>query len=1305
MKTRVILARIIVWLIILSMVTAIAIQIVYAQPAIPSTPPQNISVTDIGYKDSTTQNWFVEFTWGAPTFPGIAIDKSQTFYFNKVERGSGIINEDIIEFSLGEGARQFEPTSYGIELEHGTIYEFYGRTRYTYTDTQSVEYTFESGKSNRVKFLTGLELNAEQMPGTNDIRIVWDDVWDTDGRIDYRILISDTTGFTQPPLIPDIIGRDVGTENSRVTSSGGRLEYIYTNALPGREYSISIIPLVNSDVAVTPEKELPVVRIKTEILLRAKYLGESVDSEGTHLRWMLFWDPIVKGSIGKATFTRVEYKLYRYDEAGKETFFAVIENNDRIEVKLRAEDVEKYKYKIEADAYREDGSYVPFYSTTQVSLKTQVPEYPESPEFVDDFQMDDSTQLVFDDLLTGNSATLLWLAPITGEGDIDAEVYYDVYLCDNVNDVDVEYPPPLTKRIASNIVMGTENEVRDLETERILGYRYEINLLEPNTVYYVVMVAKKNFLTESEDGQYMQSIPYLSKPSVKVIITKPDEEADKPLAPPSPPFRLTSGDAVGHNSISLRMEKAWTEMYNEELGKWLYVIRQDDLEGRLTNGFYKPGNSYTYEEYLENKDQIPERDIIYNAGWQVRVHCVDYEKALDNVMGITGRDFISYSDLSKNYVLDLQQQVAPFIIPNFAPDEHSVFYFQADGLEPNTTYLAWITILNTDGNVESDPSDPIIVTTLPDYPPIVEYPTVPTDLRGIASDSYVDIFWTSRPDYSYNIRYSTIDSVEDAQNTLSISYDQFRVQPYIRIEPLDADTVYYFWVQAISPEELGSVPSEWSNTLIVRTERHSPPPRPRGFGIKRTSDSITENSVFYEWIDDERVTYILEISENADFSDSTEYRVDGSEYNVTNLRSNVRYYARLYSYSNETSLRSEPSPVITIVTRRGRSEYDADVSVEDVPVGEMVEIEGVAVDGIWVARITGVNAHRFAEKIRMPGSQTYSVDLTNPPPNTKIIRIELDDIVVETLSGVLESLVIRTPDLDVAILPESFLQDTYFKTKQRFKDVKVRVDIRTPVSELKMEKNRQAIKPVSEIYVTIGQDESFYPIGNFGRPIRLSMPITDEDMKKASVRFYDFNIGNWLDIDSKYMSEEQKVLAFPEKSGAVAITEINKVQSLSDNRIDAATRNIMTKYEMPSLLGKNLDYSKELTISEGMKCLFDIIPYEYGNTNVYEKAVRAGLLLPQLSKTGTEPLSAQVAIYAAVEALNKKVRVDVKGFADLQDYGHLVADVQEPYKNAVAFTIANGIIDHGEEMHFKSAITLEEYLEILERILIYAGEI
>lgn len=1317
MKKRVIAARIIVWFIIISMIAAYVIEIVFAEQAMPSLPPQNVTVSDIGYEDSAGQNWFVKFSWELDndTYPSGAKDRAQIFYFNKVERGTGKLTENVIQFTLNYNTTEFIPTRYGIEFDHGTIYEFYGRTQYTYGQTG--EYTFTSGKSNRVKFLTGLEVGAELIPGTNDIRIVWSDVWDTNGRINYRLLITDTTGFTQPPAIPDIIGADIGTQKSKVTVSGDKLEYIYTDALPGREYSIKVIPLVNSDVAVTPDGELPVIRVKTEIILRARYLGESIEEGDVRWqRWMLMWDPIIKGSIGNTTFTKVQYKLYRYDENGNETLFAEVKDNDRIEIKLKTEEVEKYKFKIEADAYMADGTYVPFYSSTQISLKTQIPEYPVSPEFVDRIDNADPKPLVFEELLTDKSATLLWLPPVTGEGKIDTDVYYDLYLCDSVNDIDLDNLPPLTKKIGSNIIIGAQNRVFQLNTtDKVIGYRYEISNLKPNTVYYAVLVAKKNFLVESGNGEYMVTIPYMSKPSVKVIITKAGTESDKPLAPPSPPFRLKPGDAIGKDYVSLQMDKSWKEMYNKELGKWLYVIRQDDPEGKEPNGYYNSNNSYTYEEYTKNinladddPDKKPVREINYDAGWEVRIHCVEYDKALSNVKSITGRNYISYSDLSKNYVLDLEKSIAPVTIPDIASGESPVFYFDAYGLDPNRTYLIWITVYNTEGDIESEPSDPIVVTTLPEYPPVVEYPTVPTDLKGIAGDTYVDLFWTFRENYSYNIKYATEDNIEKAINEITVTYDQLRYQPYVRVEQLKANTVYYFWIQAVSPKDLGGIPSEWSKSVAVKTEPYSPPPRPRGFGIKDTPDAVTENSIFYEWIADETVTYILEVSENPDFSQSTEYNVNGSEYRVTGLRANFAYYARLFSFSTETGLRSEPTSVIMVVTRKSRSEYDANVPIEDVPVGEMVEVDGVATDGVWNAKVVGINAHRLSEKIRSMKNHTFAIDLTNPPPGTKIIRVELGSELIETLSGVMQNLILETPDLELAIIPGSFLQDTYFRLKQSINDTRIRIDIRTPVAELRPENNRQYVLPASEISVTAGYGESFFPIGEFVRPVRISFSVNPEKVEESDTRFYDFDDRKWYDVKSTYFPEEQKIAVYPVKSGAVAITGTNYTRDTysGDYKLDTIIRNITLKYEMPSLSGKNTDYSKKLTINEGMKYLFDVIPYDYGNANITDKAVRAGLLHSRYINSGTAPLRTDQAIYAAVSVLNKKTQVNISNASVSSEYDYFINATQEPFREAVKFAIANGILDgYINEMQPENTITLYEMLAIIERVLVYAGEL
>ena len=78
-----------------------------------------------------------------------------------------------------------------------------------------------------------------------------------------------------------------------VTVSGDKLEYIYTGASPGREYSIKIVPVVEPGVKVMNENDLKVKKVKTEILLRTEKVGHTNDSS----LWKLFWDPVITGSI------------------------------------------------------------------------------------------------------------------------------------------------------------------------------------------------------------------------------------------------------------------------------------------------------------------------------------------------------------------------------------------------------------------------------------------------------------------------------------------------------------------------------------------------------------------------------------------------------------------------------------------------------------------------------------------------------------------------------------------------------------------------------------------------------------------------------------------------------------------------------------------------------------------------------------------------------------------------------------------------------------------------------------------------
>ena len=58
--------------------------------------------------------------------------------------------------------------------------------------------------------------------------------------------------------------------------------------------------------------------------------------------------------------------------------------------------------------------------------------------------------MVYDELVTDSSATLLWLVPETGEGKVDTDIYYDLYLVEDLRDIN-SLP---RQKIGSNLTMG-----------------------------------------------------------------------------------------------------------------------------------------------------------------------------------------------------------------------------------------------------------------------------------------------------------------------------------------------------------------------------------------------------------------------------------------------------------------------------------------------------------------------------------------------------------------------------------------------------------------------------------------------------------------------------------------------------------------------------------------------------------------------------------------------------------------------------------------------------------------------------------
>ena len=237
------------------------------------------------------------------------------------------------------------------ELSSGTIYYAYARAYYTYT-LDTVTYTSaESGPSNTVKFMTDIDINAYSF-GPNQIKIEWDDVWNSGRRMDYKLYVSENKSFANS--YPIYIGQAQISQNGPVTvnEASGKLEYIHTVRDPGRVYYIKIEPdTTETELKRSPSS--PVVVVSSYIL--AKTTKMSVTDAGTI--WRLEWSPVVTG-IGDSG-VRVTYQLYRGTGAGSSVEEYMASTDDTAFFLTLQQGDEDYYYVIKALVTRDGQDVYP----------------------------------------------------------------------------------------------------------------------------------------------------------------------------------------------------------------------------------------------------------------------------------------------------------------------------------------------------------------------------------------------------------------------------------------------------------------------------------------------------------------------------------------------------------------------------------------------------------------------------------------------------------------------------------------------------------------------------------------------------------------------------------------------------------------------------------------------------------------------------------------------------------------------------------------------------------------------------------
>jgi len=1194
-------------------------------------------------------------------------------------------------------------------LSSGTVYYAYSRAYYTYTKDTAVLTSDLSDMSNVVRFMTDIDISAAPY-GPNQIKITWDDVWDVGKRMEYKLYISESENFTNTE--PIYISQNWITNGTvKVNQTDGTLEYIYTVNDPGKVYYVKIAPN-STDTSLIRSRESYVQNPVSSYIL-AKTTKVSTTENGGAM-WKLEWSPVIPWS----SKYNVSYKIYRSKTGDPQFFRSTSGTTCLIPVAPGEED---YYYIVYAIVTENGGLIYPedFIKSQEIHIKeSEVPSTPAAPVIVQEFPYADNGGIFYDKELSSTKATVLWDLPLKGNGKEDTDVEYDIWLLKDPNQLN---DPTVGTKIASSIKMNGSNYVKS--GAKLIGYKYVLDNLLPNSTYYFKIVAKKSFV-EIVDN-VVSNVTLESDYAMKIITTPPSGPTDRPVAPNKPPFALKADkqnkDMVTSTSAIVTLMDKWYERFAADgtgRSTWTYttpgalnaeglslVPQVPDLVSEIDNG---------------TADPMKYRKVEYDKTVTINVGCVEYTPNFDynSLKKISADKVINFpvTPNDPNEVINAKGGIQD-------GKKHNVD-IALNSLAPNTTYIIWVRavrkgvdlITGEKVDLMSEPSEPIIVTTMPDFPMTVEEPTVPVFNYSQAGDVFVDLGWNFNGKYVYHISYGTSDDISKAAGTKDITPDMLKYATYYRVSELKLDTVYYFWIWAEMIDSKGNKHvSDVSDSLLVKTKTDIPPETPMGFGVKGTPGSITKDSITYEWIKQDGMNYILEISGNIDYKDSQKYTVTGaSEYTVTGLRSNYRYYARLYAYDPNKKLSSEPTQSVTVRTLRSSNDYDSSEDIEDVISGDYIVIDDEAVNGIWTVKITGVNADRFIEHVRTDKVLDYCIKLTDMPAGTKTISVMVSQRVFKALGTMGENLMIKTQRNTVIIRP-GVLADSngaYGSLKGEANFV-IDITLDNPYAGSNT-KNLIFKTPVSDVEIGIS-DGITDPLESFEKPLKIVYEYSPAGWYKSGITsgyVLPSGASDWaksvstgsFDTDASLGTLSFETL-IPGRM-VIADQDADYYDDISGSYAKKSIANVASAHRLKSVTGRKFEPSKTLTVGDSAKFMLDVLDVSYGS-DYMTIAAKAGIIqntdLNNASANCTREKMIGMAMRVYELKTSQKAKASTNDTAVYKDIGQ----VSPALLPKIKFAQEIGVITSrfSDTLGPKDPVTRAESMVLLEKLLRYAGEI
>lgn len=1253
----------------------------------------------IGYNES--DRYYVDLKGDeltAPTIPGASPSLFLNYYLQEVNKAYKPIKQ-ILKKEGDVPANSATNSMRLKELSSGTVYYTYTKAYYSYAIPAGTTYTSsESTSSNTVKFMTDIAINAYSY-GPNQIKIEWDDVWNSGKRMDYKLYVSENKTFTNTQ--PMYIGQEQISQNGPVTvnEATGKLEYIYTVRDPGRVYYIKIAP-DTTETELKRSAESPTVVVSSFIL--AKTTKMSVTQDGTI--WKLEWSPVVTG-IADSNI-KVSYQIYKGTgtAGGVEQYMASIDDTNFF-LTLQTGEESNY-YIIRAIVTRNGQDLYPGIKIQSQKIyvrESEIPSKPSVPELTDDFKNAGATIISYKGELTATSATVLWKAPHKGNGDVDDGVKYDIWLISDPNLLD---EPPTNTLIASSVKMNAANFV--MSGTKLLGYKFKINDLVPNSTYYFKVVAKKDYVDFVDNK--LADITLQSDPAIKVIITPTLGSIEQPIVPGRPPFELKKDsqdkDMVTTGSAVVTLKNKWYEQYTIIDGgrsAWIYRTPQQ-LETT------SPGAVAAIE--AGTADPLKYRKVEYDAGVTIDVGCVPFTPDInyDNLDSLLTNKITGFPVTPNDPLEDVHAIGA---IPDGA--KHNIDITIND-LEPNTTYIVWVRAARRSVNLISGPSDPIIITTIPDLPVTIEKPTVPVFNYNHAADTYIDLGWNFNPAYTYYLEYGTSDNRSSASGKAVITPEELKYSSYYRVKDLHPDTLYYFWIQAEAANAAGDKKrSDFSDSLLVKTEKDIPPETPRGFGVKGITGSVTKDAITYEWIMEDGMEYILEYASDINYKDGKKIKLGSvSEYKLEGLRSNFRYYARLYAVDPKKEMTSEPTQSVIVRTLRSSDDYDSSEDVENVISGDFIKKDTAAVNGNWTVSITGVNADRFVQHVQTDTKLDYIIDLKNMPSGTKKITVLISQKVFKALGMLGENLDIKTVR-NMLIIRPGVLADSngVYGTASGGNnfEIVITLDSSTAGSDTSNLTFKSAVSQIE-----IGFSDGFVkPMENLEKPLKVEYEYSSADWyKKGITAGYVLPAGNsaWQECSTAGNFDADtglgRISFETNKPGLVAVSEKGKnyFSDISNSYARKSIENVAAVHNLKSVSGKKFEPEKNLTMGDAVKFMLDMQDVDYSN-NYMTLAARAGII--QSADSGsTSAVCTREKLIAMVVRLCE-LKTSAKARATVDDTGIYkdIGQVSAALLPKIKFAQENGVITSRflDTLGPKDPITRAEAMVLTEKMLRYSGEL